>query len=130
MSDVAIRPANVADLMMVAQMVRDLASEADAPLVPAVTAEQLASGLVEAEPRLQILVAADGDGIGGMMIAFPVYSTWWGKRGLYVCDLVCRATPAAARSVRPAAACGAGRRRFQLCEAGGGPAQRSGQCAL
>jgi GNAT superfamily N-acetyltransferase len=101
-----IRPATVADVPAVLQLVRELAAYEREPDAVSATEEHFRAALFGPDPRAYCLVAADDTGeTVGFAIWFVNFSTWLGTHGVYLEDLF----------VRPSAR-GAGHGRALLTE--------------
>ena len=87
-----IRPATPADVATILGFVRDLAAFEREPEAVEATEESLAAALFGAHPAAEAVIAEDGDPLG-FAIFFHNFSTWTGRRGLYLEDLY--VTPAA-----------------------------------
>ena len=88
-----IRPATHADVPNILGLVRDLAEYEREPDAVEATEQSLAQALFGDAPAAEALIAeADGEGVG-FALFFHNFSTWTGKRGLYLEDLY--VTPAA-----------------------------------
>lgn len=78
-----IRPMRRGEEDAVAEMVRGLARDTEAGLVPRLTGEGLGAAL----DLIDVVVAANSDGLCGACLGLMTYSTWRGAKGLYVVDL-------------------------------------------
>lgn len=85
-----IRPAEVADVPLILELVRELATyERDPDAVVATEADLLRDGFGE-RPIFQCLIA-EWDGVGaGFAFYFFNYSTWRGRPGIHLEDLFVR----------------------------------------
>jgi GNAT superfamily N-acetyltransferase len=87
MSTVQIRPAAPADIGTILRFVRDLAAFERAPDAVQATEPMLHEALFGADPAAEALIAErDGDRIG-FAIFYRTFSTWTGKRGIWLDDL-------------------------------------------
>jgi len=84
---VEIRPAIAGDCDAIASMVRNLASDIGASVVPKVTAADLRHWSSGEPVALRLWVAEMAGELVGCLVAYPIFSTWRGERGLYVLDL-------------------------------------------
>jgi len=86
----SIRPANVEDVALIAQLIRELA-EYERLADAAVASEAgLREQLFGSHPAAEVLIAeADGEP-AGFALFFHTFSTFLGKRGLYLEDLFVR----------------------------------------
>jgi GNAT superfamily N-acetyltransferase len=90
---VAIRPATPADVPTMLRFVRELAEYEREPDAVVATEAMLADALFGARPAAEAVVA-EGEGEPlGFALFFHNFSTWTGRRGLYLEDLY--VTPAA-----------------------------------
>ncbi|WP_445190816.1 GNAT family N-acetyltransferase [Sphingomonas sp. Tas61C01] len=87
-----IRPATPADVGTILGFIRDLAAFEREPDAVEATEETLTAALFGAEPAAEAVIAEDGEPLG-FAIFFHNFSTWTGRRGLYLEDLY--VTPAA-----------------------------------
>ncbi len=99
-----IRPATVADVPMILQLIRELAEYERAPNDAVATEEQLHDVLFGERPAAEVLLAFADEEAVGFAVYFFNFSTWLGRPGLYLEDLF----------VRPATrGCGYGRALLQ-----------------
>ena len=88
-----IRPATPADIPVMLGFIRDLAAFEREPDAVEATEDMLHDALFGAQPAAEALIAeADGAAIG-FAIFYVTFSTWTGRRGLWLDDLY--VTPAA-----------------------------------
>ena len=87
-----IRPATPADVATILGFIRDLAAFEREPDAVEATEESLTAALFDAHPAAEAVIAEGGEPLG-FAIFFHNFSTWTGKRGLYLEDLY--VTPAA-----------------------------------
>ena len=88
-----IRPATPADVPVMLGFIRDLAAFEREPDAVEATEDMLHDALFGAQPAAEALIAeADGAAIG-FAIFYVTFSTWTGRRGLWLDDLY--VTPAA-----------------------------------
>src|SRR6476660_8130207 len=85
-----IRDATVADVPIILQLVRDLATYERAPNDVFATEEDLREVLFGAEPAAKVLIAFENAAPVGFAIYFFNFSTWLGRPGLYLEDLFVR----------------------------------------
>lgn len=78
-------PDDVADLL---RLIRTLAAYEREPAAVKTTEDMLASSLFGPEPKAHAFVAEQGGRVVGMALWFFSYSTWTGRPGLYLEDLV------------------------------------------
>jgi GNAT superfamily N-acetyltransferase len=82
-----IRPATPADVAVILRFVRDLAAfEREADAVEA-TEPMLHDALFGDRPAVEAVIAEDATGPLGFALFFHNFSTWAGRRGLYLEDL-------------------------------------------
>ncbi|MGI4730232.1 MAG: GNAT family N-acetyltransferase [Janthinobacterium lividum] len=84
---VAIRPAIPADVPVILRFVRDLAAFEREPDAVAATAADLEDALFGNRPAAEAVIADDGGEPLGFALFFHSFSTWTGRRGLYLEDL-------------------------------------------
>jgi len=82
-----IRPAHVADVPIILQLIRDLATYERAPDEVVATEEQLVDVLFGERPAAEVLLAFEGKSPVGFALYFYNFSTWLGRPGLYLEDL-------------------------------------------
>jgi GNAT superfamily N-acetyltransferase len=82
-----IRRAEPADLPLVLQMIRDLATYERAPNDVTATEDQLRKVLFGEKPSAEVELAFDEEGPVGFAVFFHNFSTWLGRPGLYLEDL-------------------------------------------
>ena len=82
-----IRPATPADIATMLRFVRELAAFEREPDAVAATEAMLADALFGAAPAAEALIAEDDTGPLGFALFFHNFSTWTGRRGLYLEDL-------------------------------------------
>ena len=87
---VTIRPATVDDVALIAQLIRELAEYERLADAAVATEDGLREQLFGERPVAEVLVAeADGEA-AGFALFFHTFSTFLGKRGLYLEDLFVR----------------------------------------
>ena len=85
-----IRPATVDDVALIAELVRDLAEYERLADAAVATEDGLREQLFGERPAAEVLIAeADGEP-AGFALFFHTFSTFLGKRGLYLEDLFVR----------------------------------------
>ena len=82
-----IRPAQIEDVPLILQLIRDLATYERAPNDVTATEEQLVDVLFGAKPSAEVLLAFEGKEPVGFAVFFHNFSTWLGRPGLYLEDL-------------------------------------------
>lgn len=82
-----IRPAHVADIPVILQLIRDLATYERAPNDVTATEEQLCEVLFGENPSAEVLLAWEDEAPVGFAVFFHNFSTWLGRPGLYLEDL-------------------------------------------
>jgi len=82
-----IRPANVEDVPIILELIRDLATYERAPNDVTATEEQLVDVLFGEKPAAEVLLAFEGKSPVGFAVFFYNFSTWLGRPGLYLEDL-------------------------------------------
>lgn len=87
MSAIAIRPATPEDVATILGFVRDLAAFEREPDAVKATDAMLTEALFGADPAAEAVIARDSTGPTGFALFFHNFSTWTGRRGLYLEDL-------------------------------------------
>lgn len=87
-----IRPATPADVPVILRFVRELAAFEREPDAVEATEAMLHAALFGPAPAAEAVIAEDGEPLG-FALFFHNFSTWTGRRGLYLEDLY--VTPAA-----------------------------------
>jgi GNAT superfamily N-acetyltransferase len=82
-----IRSATVADVPIIFQLIRDLATYERAPNEVRATETQLTDVLFGEKPVAEVLLAFEDEMPIGFAVFFHNFSTWLGKPGLYLEDL-------------------------------------------
>jgi GNAT superfamily N-acetyltransferase len=82
-----IRPAQVEDVPIILELIRDLATYERAPDEVTATEEQLVDVLFGERPAAEVLLAFEGKSPVGFAVYFYNFSTWLGRPGLYLEDL-------------------------------------------
>src|SRR5437773_12210281 len=82
-----IRPARVEDVPIILELIRDLATYERASHEVTATKEQLVDVLFGKRPAAEVLLAFKGQSPVGFAVFFHNFSTWLGRRGLYLEDL-------------------------------------------
>ncbi|HEY2124446.1 MAG TPA: GNAT family N-acetyltransferase [Chthoniobacterales bacterium] len=82
-----IRPAGIADVPIILQLIRDLATYERAPNDVTATEEQLRKVLFGDRPSAEVLLGWEGESPVGFAVFFHNFSTWLGRPGLYLEDL-------------------------------------------
>ena len=85
--ELEIRPARVEDVPVILQLIRDLATYERAPNEVTATEEGLREVLFGEKPAAEVLLAFEGAEAVGFAVFFHNFSTWLGRRGLYLEDL-------------------------------------------
>ena len=87
----AIRAAGVDDVAVILELVRALGAYEKARACD-ITADEatLREALFGAQPGAEVLLACEGAAVVGFAVFFHNFSTWRGKRGLYLEDLFVR----------------------------------------
>src|SRR6202051_5204702 len=89
-SSFGIRSAKVADVPIILQLIRDLATYERAPNEVTATEEQLVDVLFGEKPSAEVLLAFEEETPVGFAVFFHNFSTWLGRPGLYLEDLFVR----------------------------------------
>ena len=90
MTELTIRPAGEADVPVILELIRGLAEYERAPDEVVCDDARLRESLFGAKPDAEVLLACMGGAPAGFAVFFHNYSTWWGRRGLYLEDLFVR----------------------------------------
>jgi len=85
-----IRPATPADVPIILELIRDLATYERAPSDVTATEERLLQVLFGEKPVAEVLLAFEGEAPVGFAVFFHNFSTWLGRPGLYLEDLFIR----------------------------------------
>lgn len=86
-SKLTIRPASEADIAVILQLIRDLATYERAPNDVTATEGQLRTVLFGEKPSAEVRLAFEDKTPVGFAVFFHNFSTWLGKPGLYLEDL-------------------------------------------
>jgi GNAT superfamily N-acetyltransferase len=90
MKHLTIRPTTVADVPVILELIRALATYERAPDEVTATEKQLTEVLFGGKAAAEVLLAFEGDTPVGFAVFFPNFSTWLGRPGLYLEDLFVR----------------------------------------
>ncbi|WP_425229273.1 N-acetyltransferase family protein [Sphingomonas sp.] len=82
-----IRPATPADVPTILRFVRELAIYEREPDAVVATEPLLQAALFDPRPAAQAVIAEVAEGPMGFALFFQTFSTWTGRRGLYLEDL-------------------------------------------
>ncbi len=85
-----IRLAERGDVSIILTLIRELAEYERAPDEVIATEEQLQENLFGTHPAAEVLVGEEGGQPVGFALFFHNFSTWMGRRGLYLEDLFVR----------------------------------------
>src|SRR2546423_4100294 len=85
-----IRPATVADVPIILELIRALATYERAPNEVTATEENLVEVLFGERPAAEVLLAFENETAMGFAVFFHNFSTWLGRPGLYLEDLFVR----------------------------------------
>jgi GNAT superfamily N-acetyltransferase len=86
----AIRAATVADVPVILELIRALATYERAPNDVTATEEGLTEVLFGEKPAAEVLLAFENETAVGFAVFFHNFSTWLGRPGLYLEDLFVR----------------------------------------
>jgi GNAT superfamily N-acetyltransferase len=86
-TDFQIRPARVEDVPIILELIHDLATYERAPTEVTATEEDLVEVLFGEKPAAEVLLAFENETPAGFAVFFHNFSTWLGRRGLYLEDL-------------------------------------------
>ncbi len=88
---VQLRAAVLSDVPVIVALIRDLAEyEKAAPGALSLTEDLLREALFGPHPAVEAVVATLGEGVAGYALFFHNFSSWRGKRGLFLEDLYVR----------------------------------------
>ena len=87
MPDVRIRPATIDDVSLILTLIRGLADYERLAHEAVVTEADIRESLFGERPAAEVLVAEVGNEAAGFALFFHNYSTFLGRRGLYLEDL-------------------------------------------
>src|SRR5256885_5371793 len=82
-----IRPATVADVPVILELIRALATYERAPKEVTATEEILRESLFGKKPAAEVLLLFEGEIAAGFAVFFHNFSTWLGLPGIYLEDL-------------------------------------------
>lgn len=85
-----IRPATVADVSVILELIKDLATYERAPEEVVTDEKGLTDVLFGKKPAAEVLLAFEEDRAVGFAVFFHNFSTWLGRPGLYLEDLFVR----------------------------------------
>ena len=86
----AIRPATAADVPIILELIRALATYERAPNDVTATEDGLSKVLFGEKPAAEVLLAFEDETAVGFAVFFHNFSTWLGRPGLYLEDLFVR----------------------------------------
>jgi GNAT superfamily N-acetyltransferase len=86
----AIRPATAADVQIILELIRALATYERAPNDVTATEDGLSKVLFGEKPAAEVLLAFENETAVGFAVFFHNFSTWLGRPGLYLEDLFVR----------------------------------------
>ena len=87
MTDIAIRPASVADVPLIIRFIRELAEYEKAPEEAVATEQQFEQALCCGCPRVYSVICEVDGNPAGFALYFYSFSTWLGRHGLFLEDL-------------------------------------------
>ncbi len=90
MTNFLIRPATEADLPVILELIKDLATYEREPDAVVATEAGLREVLFGAKPAAEVQLALEGAEAVGFAVYFFNFSTWLGRPGLYLEDLFVR----------------------------------------
>jgi GNAT superfamily N-acetyltransferase len=85
-----IRPASVADVPVILELIRALATYERAPNEVTATEKGLTEVLFGKKPAAEVLLAFENETAVGFAVFFYNFSTWLGRPGIYLEDLFVR----------------------------------------
>jgi GNAT superfamily N-acetyltransferase len=86
----SIRPANVKDIPLIVQLIRELAEYEKAPEQAVATEEDIRRDGFSANPKFRVVIAEWKGEAAGFALFFYNFSTWLGRAGLYLEDIFVR----------------------------------------
>lgn len=86
-TDFRIRPANVDDVGLVLSFVRELADYERLSHLVSASEDSLREALFGAQPGAEVLLAFEGDAAVGFAVYFHNFSTFLGRKGLWLEDI-------------------------------------------
>jgi GNAT superfamily N-acetyltransferase len=91
LSELKIRAATPADVPAIVSLIRDLAEyEKAAPSALSLTEDLLRESIFGTRPAVEALIAALGDEVAAYALFFHNFSSWRGRRGLFLEDIFVR----------------------------------------
>lgn len=90
MTDIQIQPATPADIPTIRALIGELAEFERLAHEARATDEQLHESLFGPQPGAEVIIARVGEEVAGFALFFHNFSTFLGKRGLYLEDLFVR----------------------------------------
>ncbi|MDQ6717957.1 MAG: GNAT family N-acetyltransferase [Gemmatimonadota bacterium] len=90
MEPVRVSRATAHDVPLIQQFIRELAEYERAPGEAVATVEGLTAALFSDPPQAEVLLAHVGKDPAGFALFFYNFSTWTGKRGIYLEDIFVR----------------------------------------
>ncbi len=90
MNELVIRAATLADVPVILDLIRGLAEYERQPDQVLANEALLRESLFCEKPDAEVILACKGTVPVGFAVFFHNYSTWWGRRGLYLEDLFVR----------------------------------------
>ena len=89
-ASIRISRATARDVPLIQQLIRELAEYERAPDEAVATVDGLTTALFGETPQAEVLLAHVGDDPAGFALFFYNFSTWTGKRGIYLEDIFVR----------------------------------------
>jgi len=90
MTEFTIRPAVEADVPVILDLIRGLAEYERAADKVVCDEARLRESLFGEKPEAEVLLGWVGSTAAGFAVFFHNYSTWWGRKGIYLEDLFVR----------------------------------------
>lgn len=87
---IRVSRATARDVPLIQQLIRELAEYERAPAEAVATVEGLTTALFGDPPHAEVLLAHAGNDPAGFALFFYNFSTWTGKRGIYLEDIFVR----------------------------------------
>jgi GNAT superfamily N-acetyltransferase len=87
---ITVTPATIADVALIGSLIRELATYEREPDAAIATDDDLRAALFSEPPAAEVLLAYVDDDPVGFVLFFHNFSTWTGRRGIYLEDIFVR----------------------------------------